>query len=230
MPKYIHERLRTNEWLRTNVFPTPLESEVLLDKLRFGADMTDIERQGVWLLLSDTCYCRAKKHYGMTQTSGHYTENRVRNWHEMPPPHSFYANRNYATHTERMLLLVEFLKSRLDRSSAWCVVAWKRRFAQFEELMHLRQMGISIPIDKVQSKEVRAAVFFRRILRESNCTYAGIYETVRKSWAAEEVAKGKKVTPKREQNFFDRWQSYDTLMSQTKYARSYEQMSETNTV
>lgn len=215
-------KLHSNDWLRANVLKTPHDSEVLLDSLRFGARMTDVDRQAVWLLLSDTCKSRAKRHYKQSQSTGHYTPNRSRNWYELPRPNDFYANRGFTSHTNRMLILLEFLVANPAKSSAWCIVAWKRRFAQFEELMYMRSLGIHVPIERVQSKEIRHAVFFRRLIRNVRHTTidaSGCYNQVHDAWVAAVHAKGGVVTPQKEQNFRQRWEQYDTLMHQTKYAR-----------
>jgi len=223
-------RLLTNDSIRKRYLQTTFDNEVLLDLLRFRGSITEYERQACWVLLSDLCYSRAKSHYKQTQATGTYTPNRCRNWFEMPNPKDFYGNRGYTKHTDRMMLLLEFLDSRLDKSVGWCIVSWKRRFAQFEELLYLRGLGIHIPVERVQCKEVRGSILFGRLIRSSGVSFEPVYNRVLRAWTEEQELMGNTITPRRLSGFVKRWQAYDMMMRVTKYSKSFEALHESNQV
>lgn len=224
---------KSNKWLRKNIFPTVLHSEKLLDRLRFGDRLSEVERQAVWVLLSDTAYSAAKKHYGQAQVYGGKLRDRPREWYELPDPDRTYdgeALKYYEAHTDRMLVLVEWLKSRKDMSAGWCIVAWKRRFSQFEELRHFRSIGIHIDVKDVQKREIRDAVFINQLSRRCKLSGQSDNNTLYKAWLQGEEEAGRKVTPKRVENFFKRLDHYNALMQRTKHARSYEAYSSNSNV
>lgn len=222
--------LKSSEWLREHIFPTAFESEILLDAMRFGWGMTELERQAVWVLLSDTVYSAAKRHYKQAQVYGSRRD-KPREWYDLPNPDSTYVDRaqkGFDAHTERILILVEFLQAYPDRSAGWCVVAWKRRFAQFEELRHFRTLGIHIDVKDVQKREVRDAVYIGGMLRRLSLKGNGAYNTVVQHWKKYEEEHGRPITDKRIANFAKRWDHYQALLERTKYALSYDEIPRSN--
>lgn len=216
---------RTNQWLHKNVFPTVVDSEKLLDRLRFGDKLSNTERQAVWVLLSDLVYATSKRHYKRAQVFGEQIKGRARQWYELPGEHSnTHVQQGYDTHTERILLLVEWLKKRTDKSVGWCLFSWKKRFAAFEELRHFRSLGIHIEVTDVQKRELQDAITISRLLRtikkqEASISYKAVFET----WKKQEEEAGRVVTKRRALNFLKRWHHYVALMSRTKYAKSFDE-------
>lgn len=171
MPNNIRRRqpLRSSEWLRENIFPTLDRSERLLDALRHGWPLRTVEREAAWLLLSDQVYAAARRHYKQAQSYGTRVFGRAREWYEVPDPNNNGYDRyirGYDAHTERILLLVEWLKTRKDKSVGWCIFSWKRRFAQFETIRQLRSYGVYVPVEHAQRIEIRLLTLVESLKRE----------------------------------------------------------------
>jgi len=190
--------LYTGKYLRNVVTRTKYASEVLLDKFRLRAPMTELERQAAWALLWQLVNTRATRHYGQFQ---YVCPKENKEWYSVPakgiddPDNPI--RRGYDRHIERIMLLLEWLTININRSVGWCITSWKCRFAAFEEIRYWRYyLGIGVDLaEAIQSSEVRWSIYFRRILREHGIDECDprAYETVYRDW----LSKRKRQPPRK---------------------------------
>jgi len=182
--------LYTGRYLRNVVTNTKYASEVLLDKFRLRAPMTELERQAVWALLWQLVNTRSLRHYGQFQ---YVCPKEIKEWYSVPAHHIKNSDnpvvRGYDRHIERIMLLLEWLTINIDRSVGWCIVSWKLRFAAFEEIRYWRyRLGIGVDLrEAINSAEIRWSIFFRRVLRERGIdeTDPRAYDVVYQYWASQ---------------------------------------------
>ena len=108
---------------------------------------TERQRQIVWQILSDMCYSKAHKHYGVPpfKNTSYAVRSGGKDWFNLPDS----THLAYQEHTDRIIQLATFLKasgySPQYRTVNWCFYAWHRRFALMEEHRQLKAQGVATP-------------------------------------------------------------------------------------
>lgn len=122
----------------------------LLNKLRFSSSMTREERDASWVSLSDLASCLARKHYKKAQWKP-----REAWW---IPPNSSHEEREYAKHTERMLVILEFLKAYPDTDINLVISRLKARVTWVELVIEARSLGISLELGDVKHSHTQPTI------------------------------------------------------------------------
>ena len=120
----------------------------LLDKLRSGSSMTREEREASWVALSDLASCLSRKHYGRKQWCPKDT------WYLPPNPHE---EKEYAKHTERMLVILEFMKAYPDDINL-VISRLKARVTWIELVVEARSLGISLELGDVKKAHTQPTI------------------------------------------------------------------------
>lgn len=121
----------------------------LLDKLRSSSSMTKDEKDAAWVCLSDLASCLAKRHYRRKQWCPKEA------WYQ--PPNS-YEEQDYYKHTERMMVVLEFLKGYLDDDINLVIARLKARVTWVELVLEARSLGINLELGDVKHAHTQPAI------------------------------------------------------------------------
>lgn len=175
----------------------------LIDRWRHQTDpqwrhteLTDQEKQAVWVHLSDTVLKVARKHFGQNQVHGFQRSGRSREWYEIDTDHKYCS-----LHIERIHMLADLLTDTMrDKTVQYVLFVYHRRFAIIEAERELRAAGV----DVTEQVRVKHWVECSDVTREAYRRYG--------SEDIDAVLKIKrddpKWTEKREENFLKRYSQY----------------------
>lgn len=121
----------------------------LLDKLRRGLPMKREERDAAWVVLSDLATCLARRHYKRKQWSPRDS------WYL--PPDSWNED-NYSKHTERMLIILEFMKGYNNLDMNLVISRLKTRSTWIELCLEARVLGINLDLGAVHKAHTKPVI------------------------------------------------------------------------
>ena len=118
--------------------------EALLNKWRHpGAQLSSIERECVMQVLWDTAWQAAAKHYNNPTGGTRLVPCRSYQWYFIP--YTAQQREAHDVQMERVLLLGEMLRERLDKEVGWSFTAFRRRIAQVERYIQIKSKGLGTP-------------------------------------------------------------------------------------
>lgn len=121
----------------------------LLDKLRSGSFMSKDEKNAAWVCLSDLASCLAKRHYKRKQWCPKEA------WY-LPP--SSYDEQNYDKHTERMMIVLDFLKGYPNDEINLVISRLKARVTWVELVLEAKTLGINLELGDVKHAHTQPAI------------------------------------------------------------------------
>jgi len=121
----------------------------LLDKLRSGSFMSKEEKDAAWVCLSDLASCLAKRHYKRKQWCPKEA------WYL--PPNS-YEEQDYYKHTERMLVVLDFLKGYPDDEINLVIARLKARVTWVELVLEATTLGINLELGSVKHAHTQPTI------------------------------------------------------------------------
>ena len=137
--------------------------EALLNKWRHpGAQLSRLERECVMQILWDTAWQAAAKHYNNPAGGTRLVPHRSYQWYFTP--HTPQQRTAHNAQMERVLLLGEMLKKRLDKEVGWSFTAFRCRIAQVERYIQIKSKGLGTPTS-VQCVAVTAPNRVASVLR-----------------------------------------------------------------
>ena len=190
--------------IRKKFWPTLEAAELMLERWRRNTTANvrwEEENTAVWVWASETVHKFARKHYGREQNTSRHLWHML---HHKPDEHD--------RHNDRVLQLLGFLSNPLyaHRSAVWILAAYKRRFAQFEAMRELSQLGVGLterglPLHE-QSTVVITWVAIAKLRRSILADGRDITDDiVRQYWEARELKYRRKPTEVRWDNFLRRY-------------------------
>lgn len=120
------------------------------------------ERQAVWVILSEITMAKARHHYNRKQRRGKMVHGRQRDWFELTSAANLVDDQD--RHIARVAALGAFMLQRRDKSVAWCVSAYKLRFAQFEAKAEIEAAGLGAPTSE-QAQVCNDLIKIRKVYR-----------------------------------------------------------------
>ena len=122
----------------------------LLDLLRSGnSSMTKEQRDAAWVCLSDLASCLARRHYGRKQWSPKNA------WFVAP---NSYEEKDYYKHTERMLVVLDFLKGYPDDDINLVIARLKARVTWIELVLEAKSLGINLELGSVKHAHTQPTI------------------------------------------------------------------------
>ena len=199
----------------------------LLDRFRKGQHLTELEKQEMWVGLSDWMSNLSRKHYGQQQKTGHYVRGVPRQWYE-PVKGNF---KEYERHIKRMEVCQAFLlESNLETPIKGVVFAFNRRFTWVEMLVELMCLGISFDEDKtvtqrINSTVLRDLILANRLAREFRDKHrrSASYDDICIEYARHITTGGKKLNYHSVKRFINRYYHYQTTKLQADAMLGYDE-------
>lgn len=125
------------------------ERNSLLDKLRKDIPMTRSEKEAAWVVLSDLANCLSRRHYKKRQWT-------LKDSWYLPPDQ--WNQDNYDRHTDRMLIILEFMKGYNDLDMNLVISRLKTRVTWIELCLEARYLGINLELGDVAKAHTKPTI------------------------------------------------------------------------
>lgn len=122
-------------------------SETLLNSYRNpDIELTPEMKQVRWVLVSDIVKYKGRTHYNRKQVTGKSVNKREREWYEVQT-RTAEQEAHQATHHDRMLMLIDFIREHQHESIGWCVSSFKLRFGELDTKRQMSDKGVGYSND-----------------------------------------------------------------------------------